>query len=1042
MLVLLGSEGACVTGKEPEATVDPAGTCEEIPVSIEELDGEIGPDVDRADGALLDNPPEGVDGGPLELGIPVEGVTTEPVKEAIGVPGFGLGGMIECGPTPTDEVLPWPLNVSAPVFPEVIRGSEVELSPAVGIVMMLLLIELIPARDEVLLGIPEDNGIGLVSGPGGGNGVGSVVDTISEAEPGLVRVAPLVMLTDGKKVALVEFKRGYGPEVKVSLGITGTLVLTPELVPEIDPPDPDESEDALPDAKAEVEIGPVTGTLPEMSSVLNDGPGVESTVELGIVKGGFAEREPDGASDPPVAVVTMPLDLDPVSDANDTVPLDADIAVELVRVKGGLGGRDSVGISEPPVVFNTVIGMAVVRVVPVMVVGSTVSTVGAVTVVSTVVVNVLPVTVVGGTVTVTVEDETSVLFVVPELNAELAEPGGLLNTVEFVTGYGAELDGCTGMAEGLPLALVRLAPEEDAEVGGVPDEADGVDVTVGVVNPPLGTDVGFRRPDELDAGKGGWLDNGPVELTPTLVSRPGGKDDDSVGPLAATVELGNGYGPVEEPIADPDVPVDNGGAVPESEPVLGTPGNSDVELLALMVTEGEGGVVASVEKLSPLVRLPLGFTELSSSDEMRDVIEDTPEPPILGSPVGPAVATVELVIENVPDTDSLELLSGKGAVDEAIERGVPEENAVPLPIALDEVPGALDDAVPPEVVERGVVDKDPVMIERDSVLRRPVVSLTPSEVELLGGYRAVCELFCEGTTEVVVCPDGGPFVDSLVEADPALELVGTPVPPDEPPVGPTDGSEEFVIGKGVTSLAVTGLVALVFIGHSVENEPEAGTVKELDTPKEVFVTLANESDEFVSGKGVIALVALAVGVEELVKGYRLVSPALKLDPDVTRKLVSPPEPLVGLTAGAEEFVKGNGAVSLPLTEFVDAKGVVTPVLTEPVMSGTDVGIDMDSALEVDVPVVLDKLGTDGVNHSPEVGPAVLLNRLLVIPPVGAEEFVRGNGIVSVGLIENSVVVGIEFVNDDTVENPVLNNEFVGPVGPVGPGATTVEFESG
>ncbi len=61
------------------------------------------------------------------------------------------------------------------------------------------------------------------------------VDTISEAELGLVMITTLVMLADGKEVALVKFERGYEPEVKLSLEMTGTLVLSPELVPKIDP---------------------------------------------------------------------------------------------------------------------------------------------------------------------------------------------------------------------------------------------------------------------------------------------------------------------------------------------------------------------------------------------------------------------------------------------------------------------------------------------------------------------------------------------------------------------------------------------------------------------------------------------------------------------------------------------------------------------------------------------------------------------------------------------------------------------------------------
>ncbi|KAI1351251.1 hypothetical protein F5Y01DRAFT_304751 [Xylaria sp. FL0043] len=864
---MVGNPGACVAVKEPGAAVDPAGTCDETPGYVEELDGGNDPDVGRAESALLDSSPEGTDDNPLVLGITVEGVTTEPVKEAIDVPKVGLVPTTELVPTPTDEVLPWPLKVSAPVFAEVIRGPEGDVMPAVGDVLTLL-IELIPTRDEVLLKIPEDNDIGLVS--------------TSEAEPEM-DVAPLVIPAGGKEVA----------------------------------PGPPASE-----AEAEPEVR----VLSEVSPVMDDAPGVEITVEFGVVKDALVEREPVGDSDPPEAVVTMLPALIPVSDANDTVLLDAENPVELVRVKGGL--TELVPDVNDKVPFST--GIAVVRVVPVMVVGRTVSTVGEVTVISTEVVNVLAVTVVGDTVSVSIEDEASILLIIPELNPELNEPGGLLDAVEFATGYGAELDSCSDTAEELPLTLVRLGPGKDPDVRGALED---VAVTMGVVNPPLGTDVALIGLDELVAGKGGiLLGNGPVELTPALVSTPEAStvfvptpevvrlfddwpvevDDgppDSVRPPVAAVELENGYGPVEEPVTNPEVPVISGGMMPESEPVLRTPSDPDVKLLALMGAEAETVVRASVERLNPLVSLPLGLTELSSMDETGGVIEETPKLLLLlGYPVGPAVATVDSVdcvipdpllpvgYDPVPDADSLELLNGIGAVEEILEKGVPEDDAVTLLVVASEEPGS--------------AGRDPVPT---------VVPLTP-ELELLGGYRAVCEVFWEDATEVVACPGCGPFIDSLAETDPTLELVATPVLPAEPPVGPPVESEEFVIGKGVTSLAATELPMLVLVDNVTENDPEIGTVNELGTPKDVFVAAA-ENVEFVSGKGVAVPVALAVGIEELAKGYRLVSVELGLDPDDKGTLVSPAEPPVGLTTCVEELVSGNGAVSLALVEVRLAVGI-------------------------------------------------------------------------------------------------------------------------
>jgi hypothetical protein len=190
----------------------------------------------------------------------------------------------------------------------------------------------------------------------------------------------------------------------------------------------------------------------------------------GIVAGRLVEREPDGTSEPPVDVVGIP--------------------------------------PGPPGTENTLAfesGTPVGRVVPLIVVAGRVATVVWVIVVSMALVNVVPSRVVGEIVNVSIVDEIPV-FALPELNSELGEADGLLVRVEFVTGYGAELEGRTDMAEELPLALVRLAPEESSEVRGVPEDIDDVTVTMGVVNPPLGTNVELTRPDELVVWNGGRLD--------------------------------------------------------------------------------------------------------------------------------------------------------------------------------------------------------------------------------------------------------------------------------------------------------------------------------------------------------------------------------------------------------------------------------------------------------------------------------------------------------------------------------------------------------
>lgn len=181
--------------------------------------------------------------------------------------------------------------------------------------------------------------------------------------------------------------------------------------------------------------------------------------------------------------------------------------------------------------------IAVVGVIAVAVVESPVDAAGPVILVSTAVVSVFPVvSVIGEVADNNTDDEaavlTSVLFATPVLIPELGDPGVsvLVNVLEFVTGYGAGLDGCTDTAGDVPLALVRLTPGESSDAGAVPEDAgNGVDVTIPVVgNPPLGTVVVLTRLEVLDAGNGGVLDSDPVELGPALVSSPDGRDADAV----------------------------------------------------------------------------------------------------------------------------------------------------------------------------------------------------------------------------------------------------------------------------------------------------------------------------------------------------------------------------------------------------------------------------------------------------------------------------------------------------------------------------------
>jgi hypothetical protein len=266
-------------------------------------------------------------------------------------------------------------------------------------------------------------------------------------------------------------------------------------------------------------------------------------------------------------------------------------------------------------------------------------------------------------------------------------------------------------------------------------------------------------------------------------------------------------------------------------------------------------------------------------------------PDRLGSVVSVPLVPVgyDLVDSN---TDRLELLSGNGALGDAVPEGgivklvvitsegsvyvevEPEPSRPPVPLtpSVVELPrryGAVDDKlgmIVPEdgvklgVVAEGALDNGPAMVDGDPI---PTESLAPltvgGEVELLMGYGAVPELLGEVPAETVVCPDGYPLDDDAVPVIVAkLRLPDTPVPVKVPPVGPGFGSEEFVIGNGVISLS----------GVSV---------------------------------GLIA------GMEELVSGNEVTSLALGSNADPETEVTGMlGRPFVGPTTGAEEFDNGNG----------------------------------------------------------------------------------------------------------------------------------------
>ncbi|KAI0403538.1 hypothetical protein F4802DRAFT_598933 [Xylaria palmicola] len=318
------------------------------------------------------------------------------------------------------------------------------------------------------------------------------------------------------------------------------------------------------------------------------------------------------------------------------------------------------------------------------------------------------------------------------------------------------------------------------------------------------------------------------------------------------------------------MPVDNGGLVYESEPVVVTPDNPGVELAMLPPVKLEGAVMASVEELPTLVKLPLALIELRLSEKARLVpsIEVALAPVVGGLAPDSGVDAASEVRDDavtdwlggvIPDAVlvvgydpvpavPVELPRGNGILDDAVKDAVPEEgiagpvvvaseepdsvaeedpipDTVPVPLAISAVEllwgyGALDDAVSPKVVEREALGEGPVTVEGDPVPVKLLVSPIPIDMELLEGYVAVCELLGEPPEKLVPCPDGYPLVDSPTWEDGTLGLTGIPVLLTKLPVGPVVGSEEFVMGKGVPPLLIGELVTLVFVDDVMEIEPE------------------------------------------------------------------------------------------------------------------------------------------------------------------------------------------------------------------------------
>ncbi|KAI8627073.1 hypothetical protein F5Y19DRAFT_477960 [Xylariaceae sp. FL1651] len=115
--------------------------------------------------------------------------------------------------------------------------------------------------------------------------------------------------------------------------------------------------------------------------------------------------------------------------------------------------------------------------------------------------------------TVPLETGTAVVIVVAVMVV------GETVRVEFVTGKDVEADDCTDMDEEMPLPLVRLVPEVDSELGGVPEVVNEASVTAEEDNPSLGERVELATEEKFVVGNGGRVNEGPAEVMLVSVKR-------------------------------------------------------------------------------------------------------------------------------------------------------------------------------------------------------------------------------------------------------------------------------------------------------------------------------------------------------------------------------------------------------------------------------------------------------------------------------------------------------------------------------------------
>ncbi|KAI2639422.1 hypothetical protein GGS21DRAFT_548829 [Xylaria nigripes] len=626
--------------------------------------------------------------------------------------------------------------------------------------------------------------------------------------------------------------------------------------------------------------------------------------------------------------------------------------------------------------------------------------------------------------------------------------------VTFVIGYNAELDACVIMAEVLLPMLVGLAPEERREVRTAPEEVKDNPVVVGSSLP---TAVGVMV----------------SVLRLCVIFDDWSTDDDmldSVKLLEPVVVFENGYGAVEEPILDPDTPVDNGGLVTGGDPFVDPPGNPGVKPLELILIEVGAVGFVWVEELPLIVRLLLKFPALRLGEKTRDVVNDTPDPVLLETPVGPAVGAVELV-------------SGNGTVPETLD--------FPMLVALTAGVGGLSPELGVDEVASEEFGSDAVAAE-DPVLAGLPVSLLAGILELLTVLEMTVleDVDALDKASVVVVPEliwdvpavkvaGSDEFALVVKTDSGLGVVGRPVPGNEEVTVSPVGTEVSVVGNGVTALITAELVALPFVGKAVGSDPEPGTVEELGAMEEVIAGTDVGTNELVDECGVDSLlldirpdsedtgvlastadvfVGLVTGTDEFAVGNRLVgltltkvgllvgtetdSVVIDADTTVVEEEAALNEFIEEPTAATVELVSGRGLISVGLREPV----LVVEMRPEVELTGeTDVSVGEFPAVSLMIEDITRLVGTGilcDVDISPGLEATVLVRRLLVDSTVRMDVSVVGNEIVSLALTETLVVAWFdadEPVSSGEVEISVSGAELVVAVDS---GIFDVELEKG